>query len=75
MIDVYYTLQPPCLELQQGGKQSASRLVCYKGVPVYVQPYDENRWQITGLCSTNPAHFLRADLKPGAFIPLFQQTK
>ncbi len=46
-----------------------------KGVPVYVQPYDENRWQITGLCSTNLAHFLRADLQPGAFIPLFQQTK
>ncbi len=75
MIDVYYTLQPLCLEEQQGKKQAASCLVSYKGVPVYARPYDEQHWQITGLCSTNPAHYLRTDLQPGAFISLFQQRK
>ena len=71
MIDVYYTLQPPRMEEQLSDRQLASRLISYKGVAVYARPYDAKRWQITALCSTNPAHFLRADLQPGAFIQLF----
>lgn len=74
MIDVYYTLQPPCLAGQSEERGTVSRLLCYKGVAVYARPYDEAHWQITGLCSTDPAHYLRADLRPGALIQLFRQA-
>lgn len=72
MIDVYYTLRPPCMVQEDAAAQPASRLVCYRGVPVYVRPYDEQHYQITGLCTTDPAQYLKAELRPGALIPLFR---
>lgn len=71
MIDCYYTLTPPQFEEQQEEKAAASHLVCYKGVNLYVRPYDAQHYQITGLCTTNPASYLRKDLMPGALIPIF----
>lgn len=70
MIDCYYTLTPPQFAEQSGEKTAASHLVCYKGVNLYVRPYDVQHYQVTGLATTNPACYLRKDLMPGALIPI-----
>ena len=75
MIDCYYTLTPPQFVEQPGGKTAASHLVCYKGVNLYVQPYDAQHYQVTGLCTTNPANYLRRDLMPGALIPILAEER
>ena len=72
MIDCYYTTMPPQFENLENPleKPAEIRMVCYQGVHVYVRPYDAAHYQITGLCTTNPAYYLREDLKPGALIPI-----
>lgn len=70
MDDFYYTIAPP--EWTQKQKPAAAcHLVCYKGVNLYVRPYDASHYQIAALCTTNPAHYLDKTLAPGALIPLF----
>ncbi|MGM9526510.1 MAG: YlzJ-like family protein [Peptococcaceae bacterium] len=75
MTDVYYTVQTPQFASETSGQTSASQLICYKGVRLYARPYDKSHYQITGLCTTDPACYLRKDLMPGALIPLFQENR
>lgn len=71
MDDFYYTIAPPKMTTEPEDVTTRSHLVCYKGVNLYVRPYDAHHYQITGLCTTNPAHYLNRELAPGALIPLF----
>ncbi len=69
MIDCYYTAAPVQFE-EESRNANANRMICYKGVHLYVRPYDAGHYQVVGLCTTNPAHYLQKDLMPGALIPL-----
>ena len=69
MPDCYYTVTPPQFAAE-GAEPPASQLVCYKGVNLYVRAYDSRHYQVTGLCTTNPGHYLRKDLMPGTLIPM-----
>lgn len=68
MNDCYYTMTPP---QWQSDANSKSHLVCYKGISMYVQPYDARHYQIVSLCTTNPAYYLDKTLTPGSLIPIF----
>lgn len=68
MIDCYYTLMPPQFE-EQEDTESVNQLVCYKGVHLYVRPYDATHYQVMALCTTNPGNYLRRDVRPGTLIP------
>lgn len=72
MDDFYYTIAPPQMQAVQDDKQSSSKLICYKGIKMYVRPYDDEHFQITDLCSSNPKDYLKADLMPGSLIQLFR---
>ncbi len=69
MIDCYYTNAPVQLTAQNENT-STSQMICYKGVNIYVRPYDASHYQVVGLCTTNPAHYLQKNIMPGALIPL-----
>ncbi len=73
MIDCYYTAAPIEFESAldtQKTEPEADQMICYKGVPMYVRPYDASHYQVVGLCTTDPAHYLKKDMMPGALIPL-----
>ncbi len=73
MADCYYTTMPPQFTEEAHQADTAAQMICYRGVKMYVRPYDAGHYQITGLLTTNPAHYLREDLKPGTLIPIFSE--
>ena len=72
MADCYYTTMTPQFEQADSSleKPTEIRMVSYKGVSVDVKPYDTGHYQITGLCTTNPAYYLKEEFRPGALIPI-----
>ena len=75
MHDCYYTMVPLQLDSPSQVERTASHLVCYKGIPMYVRPYNAAYCQVTDLCTTNPAYYLQKELMPGALIPYWAEMK
>jgi hypothetical protein len=44
----------------------------YQGVQMVVEPYTNGYGKIVRLLSPNPFDYLKAELAPGALIPLYQ---
>lgn len=70
---ILHTIVPQELIFQSSVEQSGemAEMIFYDGIPLVVESVDGSSYRINKILSTDPNHFLRADIVPGQVIQLW----
>lgn len=70
---ILHTIVPGELIFQSAevSEESSEQMFMYAGIPVAAQPLNNEVWQVTKIMSTDPNHFLNADIYPGATLRMW----
>ncbi|MED3624205.1 YlzJ-like family protein [Neobacillus thermocopriae] len=66
---ILYTMMPHELIFPyDGNAYEKQQMVSYQGIPLLVEPVDQQNVQVLRILSSDPQHYLHANLSPGSKI-------
>ncbi|WP_071459500.1 YlzJ-like family protein [Bacillus massilinigeriensis] len=72
---ILYTMMPHEFIYPQEHKEPAQSIVHYRGVPIIAERAANNDYYVVRIISTNPAHYLIDECRPGSKISFGQNER